>query len=245
MQFKTTFDMYSVMGIHSKPDCPKSLQIPAIGDSVALLQSKLIALGKAVQAGQSIAVATRFAAVPLQQRNATENAVKQMPPDELEWWQAYNDNRCQLPEINWVCDHDMIPISPRPLRTARRRAEALNYLYKTDQAKPGHSVWFTKNQLIYLPLVKAMARIIGAERDLLGGQCTLSAIQLADLQSLNGILSTSGRILKANRSKIFPSDIGQAQRILGSQREELRSLLEVGRRNEKCQCCDPKRRPRS
>ena len=56
-------------------------------------------------------------------------------------------------------------------------------------------MWFTKNELVHLPLIKAMARVIGAERNFLGGQCALNAIQIADLQSINKILSVSGQIL--------------------------------------------------
>lgn len=59
--------------------------------------------------------------------------------------------------------------SSNPLKVATRRAEALNCLYGTDKAQPDHSVLFTKYELPRLPLVKAMARSIGAERYLVGG----------------------------------------------------------------------------
>lgn len=211
--------------ILSTEDCSFSLPIPRVGDPAALLHSKLTALAEAVVGGQSIALATKFAAVDIQERNATKNAVNQMSPVEHNCWQAYIENRLQLPSINWSCDHDTIPTSVKPLRKARRRAEALNYLYKTNLAGPGHSVWFMANYPKYLPLVQAMARVIGADRNLLGGQCTMNATQLADLQSINRILSISGQILAENGSDIFSSNIAEAQRILGAEREKLRSLL--------------------
>jgi hypothetical protein len=214
-------------------NCPDSLPIPEIGDSVALLHLKLVALEKVVHARKSIAVVTQFAATPVQQRDATKNAVKQMTPNELQWWQAYTENRFQLPNIDWPRDIGIAPTSTKPLRLARRRAEALNYLYKTDQAKPGHSVWFVEKQPEYLPLVKAMARVIGAERHLLGGQCTMNATQMTDLQTINCILSISGRILEANKGYCIPSGIGQAQQVLGSQREQLRTLLRGGEKKRK------------
>jgi hypothetical protein len=206
-------------------DCSFSLPIPRLGDSAALLHSKLTALAEAVVSGQSIACATKFAAVEIQERSATKNAISQMSSVEHDCWQAYIENRFQLPTMNWSCDHDTIPTAVKPLRKARRRAEALNYLYKTNLASPGHSVWFVANYPEYLPLLQAIARVIGAERNLLGGQCTMNATQLADLQSINRILSISGQILAENRFDIFSSNIAEAQRILGAQREKLRSLL--------------------
>lgn len=209
----------------STANCPDSLPIPETGDSVALLCSELIPLERVIRDKKSIAVATKFAAVPLQQRDATKNAVKQMSSAESQCWQAYAEKRFQLPKIDWSCDVGIVPTSTRPLRVARRRAEALNYLYETDQATPGHSVWFVEKQLPYLPLVKAMARVIGAERDLLGGHCTLNATQMADLQTINKILSISGSIIETNKKDVLPPGLGQAQQVLGCQREQLRLLL--------------------
>ncbi len=129
----------------SMASIPKSHPIPKRGHSIKLLHSNLATLAKVIQSGESIAVATNFAAVPLQERDATANAVKQMTPNELTYWQAYIENQFELPNINWQSDIREAPTSKEPLRTARRRAEALNYLYKTDQATPGHSVWFVEN----------------------------------------------------------------------------------------------------
>jgi len=206
-------------------DYSASLPIPKMGDSLVVLNSKLAAVAEAVLSGQSIASATGFAAVELQERSATKKAVNEMSPVEYDYWQAYIENRCQLPPMNWSVDLDTLPKSVKPLRMARRRAEALNYLYKTDQANPGHSVWFTANHSECLPLVKAMTRVIGAERNLLGGQSTLNAIQWADLQSINRILSISGQIIEGNDGVFLSSKTAEAQRILGSYRETLRSLI--------------------
>lgn len=52
------------------------------------------------------------------------------------------------------------------------------------------------NETYHLPLIQAVARIIGAERNLLGGQCALNVTQSADLQTADRILSVSSKILK-------------------------------------------------
>jgi hypothetical protein len=117
-----TFNIKVAEEILSTEDCPDGLPIAKIGDSAALLYSKLTALAEAVVGGQSIALATKFAAVEMQERSATKNAVNQMSPVEHDWWQAYIQNRFQLPTINWSRDHDTVPTSVKPLRMARRRA---------------------------------------------------------------------------------------------------------------------------
>ena len=45
-------------------------------------------------------------------------------------------------------------------------------------------------------LIKAMARMIEAERNISGGQYALNATQLGDLQTINRMLSVSFEILK-------------------------------------------------
>ncbi|PVH98615.1 hypothetical protein DM02DRAFT_502577, partial [Periconia macrospinosa] len=174
----------------------QDLLVPQKNDSIMILRQKMAALAEAVRCGRGMAAATNYAACPLQERDATKKAVAEMTPPERQAWDVYTQGRYPLPDVEWDTSREPPPTSTTPLRIARRRAEALNRLYRTDKAEPGHSVWFTENELAHLPLVKAMARVIGAERNLLGGQCTLSAEEIADLQSIDEILSVSGQILE-------------------------------------------------
>ena len=158
------------------------LQIPQANDCSAEVTRKLTALADTVRKGQSIAAVTCYAASMTQPINT---AVAEMTPQEHEAWILYTTGKYSLPKVDWNSNCDEAPTSSKPLRIVRRRAEALNRLYITNKADAGHSVWFTKHEIHHLPLVKAMARIIGAERNLLGGQYTLNATQLADLQTIN------------------------------------------------------------
>ncbi|KAL9124116.1 MAG: hypothetical protein Q9217_006525 [Psora testacea] len=203
-------------------DC---LQIPQSYDSSAEFARKMTALAGAVRRGQSIAAVTKYAASMTQEREPMDIAVTEMTEDEYEAWSLYTRSEYPLPEIDWNSNRDPPPTSTIPLRRARRRAEALNRLYNTKKADPGHSVWFTEHEIFHLPLVKAMARIIGAERNLLGGQYALNATQLADLQTINRILSVSDEILKWSRGNSISAEISSAQRVLGSQRDILRAML--------------------
>lgn len=114
------------------------------------------------------------------------------------------------------------PTSAKSLKTASRRAEALNRLYETDRAHEGHVVWITKNKTGFLHLVQAMARVIGEERNLVGGRGGRSASQLADVQSINRILSISGQICQ--ESNELRSEIADIQRVLGIHRHRLQAL---------------------
>lgn len=160
-------------------------------------------------------------------------AVTEMTEKEYEAWSLYTRSEYPLPEIDWNSNRDPPPTSTIPLRRARRRAEALNRLYHTKKADPGHSVWFTEHEILHLPLVKAMARIIGAEQNLLGGQYALNATQLADLQTINRILSVSDEILNGSRGNSISAEISSAQRVLGSQRDMLRAMLANNGRKRK------------
>lgn len=220
---------------------PDSLAIPHRGDSIAVLQRKMTALAEAVRRGQSVALVTHYKASANPERDATRKAIVEMPIQELEAWTLYSQGKYPLPKVDWNASREPAPTSTRPLRIARRRAETLNRLYKTENADAGHSVWFTKSESVHLPLVKAMARVIGAERDLLGGQCALSATQIADLQSINEILSVSGQILAERGRGATAAAISSAQQILGAQRNTLQEVLRgTGKKRKRSpdECCE-------
>ena len=108
---------------------------------------------------------------------------------------------------------------------AFRCAQALNRLYKSDKANERHVAWLTKHRITYLPLIKAMARLIGAEINLTGGNGQCSATEFADLQSINRILSLSSNTAIVGTLGKGWSDITMAQQVLGRRRRELRALI--------------------
>ena len=205
--------------------------VPQSGDSLEILCSKLTTIANVITAGESVAVATGYSAAASQERRSVQKAISQMHPFERDMWAYFETDPCVLPDIDWKTNIDLTPLSQEPLKTAHRRVEALNRLYKTDQAQPGHSVWFTKHHLVYLPLVKAMVRVIGVERDLVGGG-TWTATQLADLQSINKILSVTTQIVNGRASNPFLPAITRAQALLASHRDTLRNLI-VGHKRKR------------
>ena len=71
---------------------------------------------------------------------------------------------------------------------------------------------------------ESMARVIGAERDLVGGSI-LTATQVADLQSINKILSVTGQTMSGRASEPLKLAITRAQAVLVSHRDTLRNLI--------------------
>ncbi|KAJ2899481.1 hypothetical protein MKZ38_003038 [Zalerion maritima] len=206
---------------------PVHLPIPETGDSISILGQKLVALANVVRSGQSIATVTNYVACPNQERDPVKIAIAEMPPLEFQAWSQYAGGEYPLPKIDWTTDRAAVPTSVNSLQRSIHRAEALNRLYNTEEAEPSHSTWFSNDQLGHLPLVKAMARVIGAERKLLGGQAVLTAVEMADLQTINKILSDSARIRGTSKGKQNMAMISSSQNILGSQRDRLREALGV------------------
>ena len=184
---------------------------------------KLTAIVRTLRSGQSIASATCFAATPNHSLDPVAKAKQEMHPTELWMWNTYmNEPTVKLAVIDWTLDAEPNPTTKKALQNAERRAEALNRLYETDQAQPGHAVWFTRNFLPLLPLVKAMERVIGAEKDI---GCGTKGLAKADLQTINTILGTVGSIVAKGTSKIDGGIVGLAQSVLGAERQRLRALL--------------------
>lgn len=252
------------------------LPLPELGESNDVLKIKMRLLVAVIMAKQSIAVATSFVAVPVQERNATKEAVSMMPPDQLEAWVKYDEGRTDLPEIDWTSENPLrggmrdeellshgptpeellvdrellgqVPSTTRSDRKHRQRAEALNHLYKTNKVTPYHSMDFHEIHNDFLPLVKAVARVLAAKRDQLGGQSFLDTEQWADLQTINKVLSLSGRITKANQRRgrsteielrtelQLRAEIGNYQGCLGDHRAWLRRQLQEVQKKEEDLC---------
>jgi hypothetical protein len=148
-----------------------------------------------------------------------------MTPAEHKFWVYFQNSSIHLPEINWGNICEPAPTSPKSLKVARRRAEALNRLYNVNKANEGHVVWFTQHHITYLPLVKAMARVIGAEINRSGGHGLLKGNQFADLQTINRIISESSKVIEGNRSSGHLKEIAKARDVLVLERRRIQALI--------------------
>jgi len=76
-----------------------------------------------------------------------------------------------------------------------------------------------------------MARVFGAERDFVKGNIW-TAIQLADLQSINKIFFVTAEIIKGRGLKLLLSAVNRVQAILVSRKNTLRNLI-IGRKRKR------------
>jgi hypothetical protein len=211
----TTTLQLTAPSINLQP-CEPVLSVPRQKDNTGEVINKLTAIVDAVRAGKSIVEnKTNSAGSP------EMIARSQMPRLEYEAWTTFKQGLWCLPEVDWNKNQLPPPISSKTLKIAFRRAEALNRLYETDQAHEGHVMWITQNKIVFLPMIKAMARIIGAERNQVGGG-KWQAAELADIQVINRILSISTQISQGRKSIQLRSIVAETQQVLGNYRRTLR-----------------------
>ena len=141
------------------------LPLPTEEDSLPVLDAKLSSYLYVIHIGTSIDAATGGTVDRLKDATPEIRAINGMKPNEREYFEAWKKRSLvDLPHIDWNADRRHTPASQRPLKKALRRAEAINRIYSTDKAEPCHYTYFVENHLLWLPLVTAVARVIGAER---------------------------------------------------------------------------------
>ncbi|EXJ86996.1 hypothetical protein A1O3_03953 [Capronia epimyces CBS 606.96] len=184
----------------SKPS--RTLAVPTADDTPSTLVAKLDQIQQCLDDGGGLAAATDYSRSTISSQSVAEIARSEMTPVEARCWEAYVNGTCRLPAIDWDVDRGETPTSKKGLQKAGRRAEALNRLYGSDRAEPCHAVWFAVNHPVVLQVVKAMARVIGAESR--SGQSEGVDSDLADLQTIRAVVATSMEALQRNPSAFKP-----------------------------------------
>ena len=171
------------------------LPLPNEGDSLAVLDAKLSSYLYVVHIGTSIDAATGSFVGESKIETPENQAIKGMKPREREYCEAWKkQSLVGLPSIDWIADRRHTPTSQRPLKKAIRRAEALNRIYCTDKAEPCHYTYFAEHYVLWLPLVTAIARVIGSEINLSKMPVKLQA-RGRDLQTIQKIVQSTLRVV--------------------------------------------------
>ncbi|KAK5019400.1 hypothetical protein LTR60_001139 [Cryomyces antarcticus] len=211
----------------ARNSAPISKTLPHLHDTMDVLFEKLSALKDKTRRDPSVAAATDYLATTTKKQDTECKAVAEMMPDERQYYEAFKAKTLdpKLPVITWETDRGRIPKSARHLKSAQRHAEALNRLYCTDKAEICHATWFAKTHTGFMPLVKAIDRAIGAERDAVGGQTIATAAQLAELQTLGYIISTTARIMYEDDRRTHRRAVNIILRELIESRKQLRKEI--------------------
>lgn len=141
-----------------------ALTLPSEEDTLPVLSTKLSSFLYVLHMRHDLAAATRSTFHDKHGLTPEAQARNPMTHHEKEYFQAWKDGTLQrLPPIDWENDRGRSPTAERPMKRAQGRAAALNRIYQTDRAQPCHYIFFTQNHSVWLPLVAAISRIIGAE----------------------------------------------------------------------------------
>lgn len=167
------------------------LPFPAEDDSISDLDVKLSSYLYALHVGNSISAATGQVHAELKRESSERQAIKGMSPSERDFFEAWKERRLlSLPSIDWNADRGHTPTSSRRLKKATRRAEALNRVYGVNGAEPCHYTYFVGKHPLWVPLVTAVGRVVGAERDHPRISTTLEAYK-QDFQTVQKIVQLS------------------------------------------------------
>ena len=179
-----------------------ALALPADVDTLAVLTTKLSSYLYVLHVKQNLAAATRSTFDEIVDHTPEARARVQMTPHELDYFKAWKVGTLnRLPSLDWDNDRGRTPTSKRPMKKALRRAEALNRIYQTDKAQPCHYIFFTEQHSCWLPLVAAIARIIGAERNQ-KSHLARAPGHGSQIRTLDEILQVSRRVLSRSEESL-------------------------------------------
>jgi hypothetical protein len=179
-----------------------ALALPTDADTLAVLTTKLSSYLYVLHVKHDLAAATRSTFDEILDHTPEARARHWMTPHELDYFQAWKEGTLQrLPSIDWDNDHGRTPTSKQPMKRALRRAAALNRIYQTDKAQPCHYIFFAEQHSCWLPLVAAIARIIGAETNQKQSLARTSS-RGSQVRTLDKIVQMSRRVLSQSEESL-------------------------------------------
>ena len=155
------------------------------------------AISQVVNANRSIAVATNYKGMAYHSLDPVDIAMQGSTPFEKDMFEAWKADKCALPAMNWESMAETAPTGKSSQRRSKARFEALRIIYSYPQATEENLAYITKHfEDILLPLVRAVARIQGAKKDLAGNQDALSMEEWAEMQCEKEINTAARRVLQ-------------------------------------------------
>ncbi|KAJ5108457.1 hypothetical protein N7456_005132 [Penicillium angulare] len=167
------------------------LPLPEPTDSLRQTLIKVQDLAQVVADAHSLAVRTGYRGAAHTDRDPVSLAMKNMTEMEKEQYNAWISG-ATMPQIDWFKSTKPLPGGARSLGRFKKRACAMQQIWKNSDITTENASWLTTEMVPLLPLVKAVARIQAAERELKGGQSELTAMEIAEIQTTRRIIATSG-----------------------------------------------------
>lgn len=186
------------LALLTRNEFPFRLQLPKAEDDLETTVRKLETLSGVLAAGHSLSL-TAGVASNIHERKAEAFAKERMVDIELAQYEAWKQNKFELPEINWV--KNVASVSPESRKTFTQRATAIDVIWGQQGTTPENAAWLTTNIPAMLPLVKAVTKLLSARTHLQKHDplAQLSDLDLVELETLQLIRNVADNVMARER----------------------------------------------
>ncbi|OJJ33785.1 hypothetical protein ASPWEDRAFT_41654 [Aspergillus wentii DTO 134E9] len=205
-------------------DSPKSaiLPVPELSDDLETTARKMTSLAKVIQDGTHLTIWTGWKLASNQPRDPKSIAKSEMSIPELEAYELWNEGKgVTPPTMDWNANVAAVPDGKNSLKRLTQRAAAMDVVWGRRQGTtlPEHAAWLTFNMGSALPLVKAVTRMLNAER-YYGNEprARMTDLEAAELDTLCKIRDTAERNRSRELARIrkLMREIVHAQGVIGT-----------------------------
>ncbi|SZF03856.1 unnamed protein product [Blumeria hordei] len=140
-----------------------------------------------------------------------------MKPGEREMYDAWTDGYA-VPSYDWTECTKPIVGGPGAQARFERRAVAARKIWKNDTITSSNVAWIAANQVYMLPLIIAVGKVQGAEKNLVGGQTALTEMELAEVQTIHRVNAIA--TIVQNRCN---AEINRFNRIINENKDEMKA----------------------
>lgn len=183
---------------YDRPDPVKhaKLPMPLEGDSLEVLTRKLTALAQVVENGKSVAVRTGYSGAAPTYRDPEKLAIETLTEVERRQYKAWVEGS-GMPVFDWEKNKEPVKGGDMARKRYERRALAMNKIWKVDCAVAENAMWACKRLSYMIPLITAMTKLETAATEVVGGIGSLSALDLAEVQTCRKAINISTSTMNA------------------------------------------------
>lgn len=204
----------------------RNLPMPEEDDDLHSIARKMRALASVVESGKSMAVATGFSKAAHQERDPETIARASMTPQELRQYEAWKGG-IPMPPFDTTSNRTPVKGGEKNMERFVKRARAMDTIWKRQGFTAENAMWLTVNWNYAVPLVVAVAKVHGAERELVGGQTELTEMELAEVQTAHKAVAISSDAVNRvyRRLNEIARDINQAKETIQAREHAIKARM--------------------
>lgn len=181
---------------------PLMLPIPNQQDDLEVVARKVQQLAFAVGSGLPLSLLNVTVNEQEEQEARTIEDIgkERMTSHELELYENWREQKLDLPNIDWIANRFTVsPISPKH----RKYARAMDIIWDHEGAVPENFAWLCERKAAYLPLVKAVMKLMAAtERFGDPAIAHLNGREVTEYQTLRAIVSSTEESVNREKRRI-------------------------------------------